>query len=289
MNSGIVGTLYAALSRSPQCYARKRRYVHGRNAWSFRVRRVAATCTPVAIFFLVTPVDTANGRESFVPLALVEVTVVDVATGTVRANQTVVLENRRIRAVGRVGIVLIPPNAHVIRARGKFLIPGLWDMHVHTVTKGCFLPLYVANGVTGVRDTANDLDRLLRWRSEIAAGRLVGPQMIISGPLVDGPHTVIQGTSIVVANVAAAHSAVIELNTRGADFIKVYNFLSLECLDAILAEARLHNMHVIGHVPLSISAGHAARLGLKSIEHLTGTLLACSSKEGEILHPHPAP
>ena len=91
-----------------------------------------ATWTSIAILCLVALADAASGPDSCVPLAFVDVTVVDVATGTVQANQTVVVENRRIRAVGPARTTAIPVDAHVIRARGKFLIPGLWDMHVHT-------------------------------------------------------------------------------------------------------------------------------------------------------------
>jgi imidazolonepropionase-like amidohydrolase len=118
------------------------------------------------------------------PVALAHVTVVDPVDSLPRPDQTVLIQGNRITAAGPSGTVRIPTGARLVNGRGKFLIPGLWDMHVHTAITGGrpLLGLYVANGVTGVRDMAGEWDTLTAWRREIAQGTLVGPRIVASGP-----------------------------------------------------------------------------------------------------------
>src|SRR6266851_2836806 len=127
-------------------------------------------------------------------LVLTNVTVVDVRTGTLQPEQTVILERNHIASVGPSKSAKYPRNAASVNCRGLFLIPGLWDMHVHLVFGDWFpdaqeisLPLFVANGVTGVRDMGSELDVVQGWRDEIEAGRLIGPRIFTSGPMLDGP------------------------------------------------------------------------------------------------------
>ena len=115
------------------------------------------------------------------PLAIINVTVVDVAGGLPQPGMTVVIEGERIVAVGKT----IPEKARVLDATGKFLIPGLWDMHVHW-SDARYLPLFVANGVTGVRVMWGDPRHFAR-RKQIADGTLVGPRLALAGAIVDGP------------------------------------------------------------------------------------------------------
>jgi len=123
------------------------------------------------------------------PIAFVGVSVVDVARGRVEADQTVLVEGDRIVRVGRRGQVQLPAGARTIEGRGRFLIPGLWDMHVHAVWPGLqqlFLPLLVANGITGIRDMWSRIEWLDSARISIEGGTLVGPRVVGSGNLVDG-------------------------------------------------------------------------------------------------------
>src|SRR6267378_6024995 len=127
-------------------------------------------------------------------LVLNNVTVVDVRTGTLQPEQTVILQRNRIASVGPSKSAKVPRNAPSVNCRGLFLIPGLWDMHVHLVFGDWFpgardisLPLFVANGVTGVRDMGSELDIVQGWRNEIEAGRLIGPRIYTPGPMLDGP------------------------------------------------------------------------------------------------------
>src|SRR5580704_11482513 len=138
----------------------------------------------------------AQGLEwSGVPYAITNVTVVDTTGGPSRPNFTVVIEGDRISYVGK-GHFHALKQAHVIDGTGKFLIPGLWDMHVHTFFgdwipggKEVTLPLFIANGITGVRDMGSDLDLILAARRDTASGSMLGPRMIVAGPMLDGPKT----------------------------------------------------------------------------------------------------
>src|SRR5580658_5010521 len=127
------------------------------------------------------------------PIAISHVTLINPATSTVEHDATVIIEGDHIGTVLIGAMVKMPGNTRLIDGHGKFLIPGLWDMHVHSAFGDWFpggrdiiLPLFVANGVTGVRDMGGDLPVLLDWRKQIAEGKIIGPRMIVSGPMLDG-------------------------------------------------------------------------------------------------------
>jgi imidazolonepropionase-like amidohydrolase len=214
-------------------------------------------------------------------LAITRVTVID-ATGTpARPEMTVVVTGERIAAVGKSGEVGVPNGARVVDGRGKYLIPGLWDMHVHTVSES-FLPLYLANGVTGVRDMhALDANTIFGLRKQVQESKQPGPRIVVAGMLVDGPNPLVSG-SLVAANAAEGREAVRKLKKMGADFVKVYTKLPHEAYLSIADEAKMQGLAFAGHVPESVSAAEASDLGQKSIEHLTGVELACSEKEDEL-------
>jgi len=212
------------------------------------------------------------------PLVFTHVTVIDATGAPAKFNQTVVIKGSRITKLGENGNVHVPDDATVVNATGKFLIPGLWDMHVHTASE-TFFSLYLANGITGVRDMAMELDKLKAWREQIENGSLLGPRLVIAGPLLDGPHSVIPDLSVIVESPVEGRLIVADLKNQGVDFIKIYNFLSRDAYFAIANEARKQEISFAGHVPLSVSAAEASDAGQKSIEHLTGILLACSSQE----------
>src|SRR5579884_2833657 len=194
---------------------------------------------------------------------------------------TVVITGDRITAVGKSGEVGVPEGARVVDGKGKYLIPGLWDMHVHTVSSS-FLPLYLANGVTGVRDMhAMDPDAIFGLRKQVREGKQPGPRAVEAGPLVDGPKPLVPG-SLVVANAAEGREVVRKLKKMGADFVKVYTKLPREAYLAIVDEAKKQGLPLAGHLPESVSAAEASDLGQKSIEHLTGVVLACSDKDDEL-------
>jgi imidazolonepropionase-like amidohydrolase len=217
-------------------------------------------------------------------LALTHVTVIDVAGAKALPNMTVVIRAGRIDEIGKTSEIHVQRNARVIDSSGKFLIPGLWDMHVHTSYKS-FLTLFLANGITGIRDmggSPSEFDLLQQWRGQIRNGTLLGPRIVAAGSHVDGPKPLGRPNSMNVGNADEAREAVRLLKQRGADFIKVYSMLSREAYFAIADEAKKQGLSFAGHVPASISAMEASDAGQKSMEHLFGVLTACSSDEARL-------
>jgi imidazolonepropionase-like amidohydrolase len=222
-------------------------------------------------------------------LALRHVNVIDASGAPVRPDMTVVVEGQRIAYLGKSGHVQIPKSAKIVDAAGKFLIPGLWDMHVHTIF-GDWIPkdekislsLFVANGVTGVRDMGSDLEAVEQWRSQIAAGKLVGPRMIVAGPMLDGP-TPRFPSSAPVSDSASARKVVDDLKSAGVDFIKIQSLVPREAYFAAASEANKLGITFVGHVPDAVRASEASNAGQKSIEHFTGVFEGCSTIEDWLL------
>src|SRR3954469_7773624 len=126
----------------------------------------------------------ASGQRA---LVFTHVTVIDATGAEALPDMSVSISGDRILELGRAGRIRLPKDALVVDASGKFLIPGLWDMHVHEWNKEVFFPLFLANGITGVRDMGSPLDQIKQWRAEIAAGTLLGPHIVAAGLLIDGP------------------------------------------------------------------------------------------------------
>src|SRR5687767_8873957 len=139
-------------------------------------------------------------------LVLKGVTVIDMIVAAPRPGMTVVVRDGRIEAVSSEASV--PEGARVVDARGKFLIPGLWDMHVHLwASRERLFPLFLANGVTGVRDMASPPGQIFRLREEVRSGKVLGPRIVACGPQVDGPGQA-PGYVIPVGNAEEARQAV---------------------------------------------------------------------------------
>jgi imidazolonepropionase-like amidohydrolase len=218
-------------------------------------------------------------------LAITHVTLIDATGAAAQPDMTVLLADEQIAAIGRSDSVVIPRKTRTFDATGKFLIPGLVDMHAHltgasepTGSREFILPLLLANGITTVRDMGGDLDSLLKLRHEIEHGQLQAPRIVFAGPYLDGNPPFFQ-PSLVVTNSAEAAKDVHSLISRGADFIKVQSNLSREAYFAIADTCRTEHITFVGHVPDRVTAAEASDAGQKSIEHLTGVLRACSNEE----------
>ena len=216
-------------------------------------------------------------------LVIERVTVIDATDRASQPDVTVVIVGDRIAAIGSSKKTKIPKNAHVVDGAGKFLIPGLWDMHEHGASdfrSPWSHLLFVANGVVGVRDMAGPADAR-EWRAQHAADQ---PRLSVylGSPIVDGPNPQ-WADSIVAANEAQGREAVDRQQQRGADFIKVYSSLPRDVYFAIAGEARKRGIPFEGHVPGSVSAAEASDAGQKSIEHLTLVAEGCSREETSIL------
>jgi tetratricopeptide (TPR) repeat protein len=212
-------------------------------------------------------------------LAIAHVTVIDATGAPARPDTTVIVVGGRIAAIGKAGETPIPKGARVVDGAGKFLIPGLWDMHVHLDFKES-LPLFIANGVTGVRVMWGEPQHH-EWRTQIEAGTLLGPRMKIASPIVDGPKPYWPG-SVSVANEAEARQAVAISKKYGADFIKVYQFLPRDLYLDIADEAKKEGIPFEGHLPVTVTAEEGSRAGQKSFEHLEGVLPAVSTRSAEL-------
>jgi Amidohydrolase family len=213
-------------------------------------------------------------------LVITHVTIIDTTGGPAKPNMTVVIAGGRITEVAKSGEIRLPKNAKTVNANGKFLIPGLWDMHVHWYEKD-YLPLFIANGVTGTRQMYG-VPMFQQWRKEIEAGQLLGPHILIPSPIVDGPKPVWPG-SIAVSNPSQARQAVIQVKQGGADFVKVYSLLPRDAYFAIADESKKQGIPFEGHIPDSVTLEEASNAGQMTVEHLTGVLAACSTHEAQLL------
>ena len=248
-------------------------------------RSVAALVAVAALSSPAVPRRHAARTES---LAITHVEVIDCADPRPSSDMTVVIESGHITAIGKTAELEPPPGSRILDATGQFLLPGLWDMHVHafqsTRTEEV-LRVFLANGVLGIRDMGCAPDRfaeLRAWRDGASSGRLLSPRIVASGPMLDGARPIFPETSIAVTSESEAREAVDRIAMQGADFVKVYSVLSRDSYFAIAGECRRLGISFSGHVPDSVSAAEASDAGQKSIEHLSGISLACSTVEAEL-------
>jgi hypothetical protein len=223
------------------------------------------------------------------PLEITGVTVIDLTGGPAKPEQTIAVEGNRISQVGDSRRVHAPKGAQVINGRGLFAIPGLWDMHVHVWETDRTFPLFIANGVLGVRNMGGHLDELKRWRAQVVSGELLGPRMVISGPLVDGLNPAHADHSLVVHDPAEARAAVNSLKQAGVDFIEVFDNLTPDEYYAIAEESKKVGLPFAGNLPQGIWASDAATAGQRSIEHLRGSLEESSKNFDQIVHRNDSP
>jgi imidazolonepropionase-like amidohydrolase len=204
--------------------------------------------------------------------------VVDVATGRILRDHAVLVRGDRIERVGADAAVSAGLTAAVrqIDAKGRYLLPGLWDMHVHAlwdpIVTTTVLPLLITQGVTGIRDMGGTLDVLHLARAGVAEGRMPSPRLVAAGPMLDGPEPVDPSISIAVGTEGAAVAAVARLANAHVDFVKVYTLLPAPAFRAVIAEAARHGLPVSGHVPADVSPVAAANAGMHSIEHMRAEL-----------------
>ena len=209
---------------------------------------------------------------------IVHATVVNVSTGTELKDQTVRIHADRIASIAATqGADTALPGA--LDTKGAYLIPGLWDMHVH-VHDTMELPLYIANGVTGIRIMSGDRDEAA-LRAELAR-QSPSPEIYLASAIVDGSPPVWPG-SIVINNPKDARRAVDEIKSSGADFIKVYTRIPRDAYFALADEAKQQHIDFEGHVPDAITAQEASAAGQRSMEHLMGISFACSSHQQELM------
>jgi imidazolonepropionase-like amidohydrolase len=200
-------------------------------------------------------------------LAIVGATVLPMDREGELAGATVLVEGGRIRAVGPAAEVRVPEGAQVVDGAGRFLMPGLVDMHVHAWFESD-LTLFVANGVTTVRNMFG-APLQVAWRDEVAAGARFGPSIVTAGPIVDGDPPVWPGSRVVMTP-DDARAAVAEHVAGRYDFVKVYAGVPAEAYAALMEAAGEAGLPVHGHVPRAVGLRAALAAGQRTIEHLDG-------------------
>ena len=222
-------------------------------------------------------------------LAITNVQVVDVEAAVVQPNRTVIVAGDRITAVGATDSIAVPAEALHLDGNGRFLIPGLWDMHVHLDdpemwsrhiaprTKALLLKLLIAHGVTGVRDMGSGLNQIEAWRAQQRVGSLVAPRMVTSGPIIGGSPPALPFIQVTVEDEQAARAVVRRLNRRrGVNFLKVYALVPREAYFALTDEAHRLGIEVAGHLPFGVSIEEAVRAGQRTFEHGDGLTYRCT-------------
>jgi imidazolonepropionase-like amidohydrolase len=210
------------------------------------------------------------------PLAFKDVTVIDVTDGRLLPAQTVVVAENRVQAVGPTGKVRVPKDAQVVDAQGKYMVPGFWDMHAHTEQVPAeaaiqvaeyrkAYPLYVANGVTGIREMAQRFpggaDSFRVWQREVMDGKRIGPRAV--GPSADLTYKVKIGTP------DDARRVIDSLKAAGDAFVKYHDSHgNRDLFFAVLREARRAGLPVVGHVPRAVKVAEALDSGMRSVEHI---------------------
>ena len=241
---------------------------------------------PVVLFLILS---VSAQRNKKLDLAILNVNVVDVETGTVKTGMDVLISRDKIHDVRKSD----PDSVEAIfklDGTGKYLIPGLWDMHAHPDDpemwrmrpneegRDLLMPLFVLHGVTGIRDMAGSLKVVNSWREKIAGGSLLGPTIFAAGPLIDGPNPMWDG-SIGIPSTKHVKRKVDSLKEAGVDFLKVYSLLPDTIYYAMSEYARSIDFPFCGHVPQTVTNLEASRSGISSLEHLLDIPLECSSEE----------
>ena len=207
-------------------------------------------------------------------------------------NQTVIIQGEKIFKIFSSTAIKLSPENKIIDGTGKYLMPGLWDAHVHFAYMEELAPsmfdLFLGYGITSVRDTGGKIDFVKMWKDKALANPNDTPRVMIAGPLLDGMPNVYDGStpqrpplSVGLATVESAAEKVNELDSLGVDLLKAYEMLTPEQFVVIAKMAKEKGLKVTGHVPLSMGVISASNAGMSSMEHMRNLELACASNADE--------
>jgi len=199
------------------------------------------------------------------PLVFRGVDLFDADAAAIRPGTTVVVSGGRITAVGPDGSVALPEGAEIVEGRGKTLLPGLWDMHVHVGSDVDGI-LYLASGVTSVRDLGNDLPKVTDRRDRFESGTALGPRVLTS-VLIDGPGPFAGPTKFLVATEDEGRAAIDACVRAGCTGLKIYSSIKPELVPALVRDAHAKGIRASGHVPAFMTADQAVRAGYDEIHH----------------------
>lgn len=243
-------------------------------------------CLLIALFISCTEENKTENYER----VITNVNLVDVSNNKVVENSFVAIKNDSIARIGKMEDFNEDISGKILDGKGNFLMPGLWDMHVHfrggdslIAENRSLLPLYLAHGVTTVRDAGGDMSwSVLEWEKQIANKQLIGPDIYTSGPKLDGENPSWAG-SISVSTEADVEMALDSLEAMNADFVKIYDgSVTKEMYYEIIKQAEKRNLKVTGHMPMAADVTEAVKFGLDGTEHLYYIMKAASSKKDSI-------
>jgi imidazolonepropionase-like amidohydrolase len=241
----------------------------------------------LSLLFLCSSV--VSNSQAKIDLVISNATIIHIVDGRLQNNKDVLVKGGRIEAIVPHKNAY-PRNVQIIDAKGKFLMPGLWDMHMHfgggdslVEENKNLLPLFVAHGITAVRDAAADISLdVLKWRNEIAAGQLLGPTIFTSGPKLEGLNSIWVG-DLEIGDSNQLLAALDSLKKLRVDFIKITdNTIKPALYLEGLQEARKRNWPVSGHIPYALTMDQVVDAGLSSVEHMAYVLKAGAKGEGAI-------
>ena len=218
-------------------------------------------------------------------IAIRHINIVDVRTGAIKPDQMVIIKGNKIDDIGADNQKSRKSVTQEVDATGKFLIPGLWDMHIHIqgdlgdrqYYNEFAVPIFLANGITGIRTTRGSRPEVL-MRDSIERNLLIAPRLVVGTPIVDGPYPFLQGF-LPISNESRVPVVVDSLQALGYDFLKVYSKMPRDIFFALAAYCRQKNFPIAGHVPLGVPTEQASAAGLRSIEHTTGLTKSFTDNE----------
>jgi len=257
-----------------------------------RVGRMQCLCVAVLLAATASAFDAAVAAPQGT-LVFNNVNTIDAVNG-LQSGMAVVVQGNRITRVAAASELKLAENATIIDGTRKYLIPGLWDAHVHLSFEPDITPamfkLFLVNGITSIRDTGGQLELIVPWRERAREDPQNTPRVMLAGPLLDGKPLVYDGSSpgrpelgVAIGSVAEAERLVDEMATAGVDLIKSYEMLSPEVFRALIDRARSKGLQVTGHVPLSMDVISASNAGLRSMEHLRNLEMSCSAYSEQLL------
>lgn len=211
-----------------------------------------------------------------------------------KKNQTVILKDGKIYKIADTNSLVLSEENTIIKGSGKYLIPGLWDAHVHFAYIEELAPrmfdLFLTNGITSVRDTGGKVDFVKAWKDKALANPTDAPRVMMAGPLLDGEANVYDGSdaqhpelSVGLSSVEAVSTQIDILVGKDVDLLKAYEMLTPEQFKKVSELAKINGLKVTGHVPLSMDVISAANAGMNSMEHMRNLELSCTSNSDELL------
>lgn len=248
----------------------------------------------LSLTLLISMVSCQPGGETFQDAICIEhVSVIHPENGLTE-NQTVIIQGEKILRVAPSSDLKLSPENQIIDGTGKYIMPGLWDAHVHFAYMENLAPsmfdLFLGYGITSVRDTGGKMDFVKMWKDKAIANPNAAPRVMIAGPLLDGMPNVYDGStpqrpplSVGLPTVEAAAKKVNELDSLAVDLLKAYEMLTPEQFTIIAKMAKEKGLKVTGHVPLSMDVIRASNAGLSSMEHMRNLELSCASNADELL------